>query len=375
MHISEKYRDLIQKEIDRLQKHEGKPKIQPQDIAIIRILQDMLRDDQLPWEKSFISPSVNVISKKQYSGINRWILPGGEYITFNQLMAYNKSHKTHFVIPKVTDEDKGYTRFMKSPFPVIHYNVKPPRDATEVEIKRHEDGKKVFGLYLDDKTNTFKVQPPASKSYFRVYNTIYIFDSETGEQFPRLNIEKYITLFEGDKIIQEYQKLSGVKIFYDTPGRCFYTRREDAIHMSPLGTFKPTKKNLDPVVEYYSTSFHEMVHSTGTKERCDRDCFLAEGRFGSMDYSMEECVAELGSALLLSELNVDHDKINKTLDNSSSYISGWLDFLLFSDKNDKYGKGAEKIMYAIRRAEKARNYILSWFKEIGSDSSNKVNDN
>ena len=368
MHISEDYRVQIQAEIDRLQNHVGKSKIQPQDIAVIRILQNILDEDQLPWEKSFVAPAVNVITKMQYSGINRWILPGGEYITFKQLVEYNKKNNKNFRISPVTDEDRGMTRLLKGSFPVVHYNVKPPREATEEEIKKHKAGKNVYGIYQDKDTGKFMIQPHATCSYFKVFNTIYIVDPDTGEAFPRLNIEKHNTLFTGEKIISEYKNLSGVKIIYDTPGRCFYSHNEDTIHMSPLDTFSRTKKNLDPVVEYYSTTFHEMGHSTGVEKRCNRECFKEWDGFGSLNYSMEECVAEMTATLLLSELKVDHNTIDRTIDNSASYIAGWLDFVLKRDKNDKYGKGAEKLIYAVRRAEKARNYIMSWFNECKSSS-------
>lgn len=367
MRIPEKYRNDIQQEINKLENHEGKQKIRPQDLAVIRILQNMLTDDQLPWEKSFIAPSMNVVSKKQYTGINRWILPGGEYITLKQLIDFNNKHKTNYRLPQIEDGDDFRTKIMKSPHIVMHYNTKPARKATKAEVARLEQGEKIRGSHKDEDTGVWMIQPPASSSYFRVYNTVHIKDPDTGKSFPRLNIEEHITLFSGEKILSEYQKLSGVKIVCDTPGRCFYTRGADTIHMSPLNTFQSTSKNLDPVVEYYSTAFHEMGHSTGTEARCNRECFKDWDGFGGKSYSVEECVAEFCAAMMLSELQVDHSRIDKTLDNSSSYITGWIDWIL-GDKDSKYGKGVEKLVYAIRRAEKARNYIMSWFDEVASSN-------
>ena len=364
--ISAEYREMLETEIKRLEAHEGKKKITPQDIAVIRLLRKMLDNDNLIWCKSFIAPSVNAITVTQYTGINRWLLDGGEYITFKQLLEYNKKHKTNFRLPTIEEGDDFTTKCLKSPYIIVHYNVRPAREPTESELKKITNGEKVYGAFEDD-AGKIMIKPPASSSYFRVYNTIYIADPDTGKSFPRLNIENYQQLIDGERIVSEYQKLSGVHIIKDTPGKCFFDRRSDTIHMSPLNTFV-SKRGIDPVVEYYSAIFHEMGHSTGIKERCNRECFVEWTGSQSKEYSMEECVAELTATLLITELNVDHSKIDMSVGNSAAYIQGWLTWLLAVDKDNRYGKGAEKLVYAIRRAEKARNYILSWCDELKSSN-------
>lgn len=100
--------------------------------------------------------------------------------------------------------------------------------------------------------------------------------------------------------------------------------------------------------EYYSTSFHESVHSTMKESRCNR----AEDRkgklvaFGSNEYSKEELVAEIGSANIMNILGIE---TSKSFRNSNAYIQGWLSKL----RND-----VKFIVSASSKAEKAVTFIL-----------------
>jgi antirestriction protein ArdC len=66
--------------------------------------------------------------------------------------------------------------------------------------------------------------------------------------------------------------------------------------------------------------------------------------FGSETYSREELVAELGSAFCCATLGLD----NSLLDNSASYIAGWLSSL----KSDP-----RAIVVAASQVQKAADYI------------------
>lgn len=101
--------------------------------------------------------------------------------------------------------------------------------------------------------------------------------------------------------------------------------------------------------EYYSTAFHELTHSTMAESRCNRksDCQIT--RFGDTDYSREELVAEIGSAMLCNCLGVENEKAFR---NSAAYIQGWLKAL---------NSDPRMIVWASSRAEEAAQYILGDF--------------
>ena len=98
--------------------------------------------------------------------------------------------------------------------------------------------------------------------------------------------------------------------------------------------------------EYYSTTFHEITHSTGHKTRLDRLQTGQIAAFGSEEYSKEELVAEIGSATLMNLLGIE---TVKTFRNTTAYIQSWLNVL----KNDN-----KFIVSASSKAEKAVNFIL-----------------
>ena len=108
----------------------------------------------------------------------------------------------------------------------------------------------------------------------------------------------------------------------------------------------PLKEQYQNINEYYSTTFHELAHSTGHKTRLDRLENGTVAAFGSEIYSKEELVAEIGSATILNTLNIE---TSQTFKNSAAYIQNWLQVL----KNDN-----KFIVSAASKAEKAVNFIL-----------------
>jgi antirestriction protein ArdC len=97
--------------------------------------------------------------------------------------------------------------------------------------------------------------------------------------------------------------------------------------------------------QYYSTLFHELVHSTGHARRLNRHSKFPNHKFGSADYSQEELVAEMGAAYLCGVCGIE----NETIDNSAAYIDGWLQKL----KNDK-----KFVLQAASYAQLATDCIL-----------------
>jgi antirestriction protein ArdC len=120
--------------------------------------------------------------------------------------------------------------------------------------------------------------------------------------------------------------------------RAYYSSEEDEI-------VTPLIEQFENVEEYYSTKFHEGIHSTGHKKRLARK-EVGSSSFGSNPYAKEELVAEIGAAMLCEEAGLDTTKCFK---NSASYVANWLQTL----KNDK-----KLIVSAAGRAEKAVKYIL-----------------
>lgn len=119
-------------------------------------------------------------------------------------------------------------------------------------------------------------------------------------------------------------------------GRAFYSPDRDHIQV-------PVREDFDSPEAFYSTLFHEMVHSTGHKDRLNRPRVQSVS-FGSELYSKEELIAEMGSTFLCAMTGISP----KVIDNQSAYIANWLKVL----KNDK-----RMVINASSASQKAVDYI------------------
>lgn len=106
----------------------------------------------------------------------------------------------------------------------------------------------------------------------------------------------------------------------------------------------PRREAFARAEEYYSTLFHELTHSTGAEKRLNRDGLRKIIRFGDHDYSREELVAEIGSAMLCAEVGISE----RVIENQAAYINGWLKTL----KGD-----ARAVVFAGAQAQKAVELI------------------
>jgi antirestriction protein ArdC len=72
--------------------------------------------------------------------------------------------------------------------------------------------------------------------------------------------------------------------------------------------------------EYYSTLFHEIGHSTGHESRVGRPGVATFDHFGSDRYSRAELVAEMSSAMLCAEAQIDP----AVIENQAAYLANWI---------------------------------------------------
>jgi antirestriction protein ArdC len=127
-------------------------------------------------------------------------------------------------------------------------------------------------------------------------------------------------------------------IDFGQSGRAFYSTAEDRIVM-------PQRSHFTSASAFYRTCFHEMVHSSGAKEKLNRWSELETHNFGREEYGFEELVAELGAAMLLAHAGLYEDMEEK----SASYLSNWKHALQADSK---------LIVKAAGAAQKAVDLIL-----------------
>lgn len=160
----------------------------------------------------------------------------------------------------------------------------------------------------------------------RVYNVFNIDQSNLKETRPELYEELWkanvrerpetngdVYSFPAmDEIIDRGEWLCPIRLLHQN--RAYFSPDKDEIVL-------PEKAQFYNGEAFYGTAFHEMVHSTGTEERLNRQNLNTS--FGSKEYAQEELVAELGSALVAKRYGM----LKTVKDESCSYLKNWLEKL------------------------------------------------
>lgn len=264
-----------------------------------------LEEGTVPWQKPWIGSgrAINYVSRKPYKGINTLLLDQpGEYLTFKQCESLGgkvkKGEKSNMIVFFTFSEHK----------------------------EKDTNG--------EDKITTFPVL-----KYYNVFHVTQCEGIKSKLEPPSPNADP---LADGEAIIDGYVSRSGVK-FEPTKGsdRAFYRPSEDRVVVPDISQYKI-------IEEYYSTSFHELTHSTGHSSRLKRFGEKNDGvaAFGDEVYSKEELIAEIGSSMLMSIAGIERPE---TFQNSASYLQSWLNVL----KGDK-----RLIVTAANAAQKAVDLIL-----------------
>lgn len=266
---------------------------------------EQLENNIIPWEKPWsgtIDGAFNRVSKKPYSILNQILLKyGGEYASSKQWKDLG-----------------GHIRKGEKSEIVVFWKMYP--------IKEKQD----------DGTEIIKTIPLLK--YINVFHISQVDGVEPLKQKVTHDIEP---IEKAEKILNDYWNRENITIEHVKGDKAFYSPMFDKIQLPLFEQFKQSE-------EYYSTAFHESIHSTMKTSRCNRQ----EDRkgkvvsFGSEEYSKEELVAEVGSAQLMNIVGIE---TTKSFRNSTAYIQSWLKVL----RNDN-----KFIVSASSKAEKAVNYIL-----------------
>ena len=262
-----------------------------------RIILEM-EQGNIPWHKPWIAKGkcISHSTGKPYSLLNQMLLgKPGEYVTFKQCQ-----------------QEGGQVKKGEKANMVVFWKWVEQKDEETEEVK----------------------QIP----FLRYFNVFHI------DQCEGLSA-KYEEALEcsakadqtSEIIIAAYIQESGVKVKHEECVNAFYSPLTDSVTLPLLEQFSET-------AEYYSTAFHELVHSTGHVSRLDR--LDKTAYFGNEAYSKEELIAEIGSAALVNHAGIE---TSASFRNSAAYIQGWLEVL----KGDK-----RFIVSAAGKAEKAVDLIL-----------------
>ena len=179
-----------------------------------------------------------------------------------------------------------------------------------------------------------------------VYGSSCVIGKADGLPYPLKARAKYpdidIPVTRLDEILDRYYSEEGIDYAEEEGSQSYYNPEDDEIRL-------PAKKQFTSAAGYLSVKAHETIHSTGAYVRCNREAFKKLGaKFGTMKYSREELIAEIGSALLLAAFGLDTEETRR---NTAAYCQNWLQQL---QNNPKW------IMTAAQLAEEAVEYIIQY---------------
>lgn len=269
--------------------------------AILDVIKGQLEAGTIPWRKTWNMPRPRNADNRSYSGINYFLLSFSGY------------------------EDPRWMTFNKA-------------QSLGGCVKKGEKGKHIVFFNFLEKTdsvsNAIKKMP-----ILRIYSVFNLAQVE-GVELPQLGEEKKV---EAESIVKGYRGCPKIEFGFESA--CYFPS-QDRVNMPSLSQFGSRD-------EYYSVLFHELAHSTGAKDRLNRKGIVNFDKFGTEQYSEEELIAEMTAAFLCAEAGIDN-----TLQNTASYIKGWLKFF---DSNPNV------LVSAASKAQKAANYILNKTEIVESE--------
>jgi len=286
------------------------------DVVNSKIM-ELLEQGTIPWRKTWNAASnspKNLVSMKEYRGINVFMLA---------CMPYSSAYWMTF---KQCQDKGGRIRKGEKSTPVIFWKWLDKRDAGND----------------DADTVTVNGKIPMLRSY-----SVFNWQQTEGIEPPpakETTVNTFTPLDRAEAII------AGMPLRPDI----HYVGNQPAYY--PLLDYVkiPKAEAFESPEEYYCTLFHELGHSTGHARRIGRKGILEPSYFGSHNYSQEELCSEFCSAFLCGHSGIEQ----KTLENSASYISGWL----------KAIKGNQKLLVtAASQGQKASDYILG--RQGGEDDN------
>ena len=271
------------------------------EIVTERMIEE-LKKGNIPWLKPWTGTKDGAYSRstgRAYSFINQMMLKHtGEHLTYKQATeaggSVRKGEKSELVV------------FFK-PYPV------KDTDASGKQVD------KIIPLLR----------------YYNVFHITQCDGIEAKHQPEEVKI--FDPIVEAESLKDEYISREGISYLEEVGNRAYYSPKLDAVKL-------PDRSQFDQVTEFYSTVFHELVHSTGHEKRLNR--LTKDAHFGNQEYSKEELVAEIGAAAILNKLNIESDS---SIKNNIAYVGSWLKAL----QND-----SKMIVYAAGKAEKAVNLIM-----------------
>ncbi len=279
----------------------------------------------IPWEQPWKSPRYtggpfprNFRTGRPYRGINIMLLWSSDYaspfwLTFNQ-----------------AKELDGTVRKGEKGTQIVFFKQLRTRKATEEQTSEEEDRRPPFVL---------------------TYHTVFNVEQCEGLTVPQIEMPSAPNAVEQNEaceaIVTGWENRPALHLTNESERRAYYRPSTDSVHM-------PVRQRFVDTAHYYSTLFHELVHSTGSERRLNR---TFGAHFGDELYSKEELVAEMGAAFLCALAGIANEHTDR---NTTAYLQSWI---------AKLEEDNRLIVHAAANAQRAVDSIIGTSFEIEEEST------
>ena len=296
----------------------------------------MLQEGKVPWHNEWLQYQIDFLTKRIYSGFNQlWLTLTMNFKRYKSpyWLGYKQVQKLKGKVKKGETGSRIYffSRYIPCNVQKMCGNCKEKKSCLKSDmIQATNKNEKI-----KDINTVYKICEDYEPMWKVILQSHVVFNIEqTTLEIPN-QTEEYMFDYSGiKKVLEGYTDIPPV---LEGGTRAFYNRKEDYIGM-------PIKRLFFSEEAYYSTLFHELVHSTGYEKRLNRKSLYSIK--GSEQYAFEELIAELGAMFLCLEAKI---KNKRKIENSAAYIQSWIKVLQ---------NNPDWIFKASRQAEKAVNYIL-----------------
>ena len=319
--------------------------VSPNDIYNMiteRVIELLEKDKGIRWRKPWAVTgeygvsATNYKTKTVYRGINNFML------NVIAVMVNKKAFDSpYFLSFKQVQDLGGKVKKKAKGHEVIYFSRS--YKITQEKPKLNYSSSNLIKYNAFIKKNANKINETAVKVVFPILKYYKVFSAD------------YIEGIDFKKIVEpEKSNLSKIEtaelIINHMPNAPELIREDkgDSAHYVPLldKVVMPKLNYFNNEQEFYSTFFHELIHSTGSIKRLKRNM---SGGFRSDSYAFEELIAEFGAIFLCSESGI----LYNTIDNSTAYIKGWKKQLIPILKKDN-----RFFFRSVSAAQKGADYIL-----------------
>lgn len=211
------------------------------------------------------------------------------------------------------------------------------------QVRKGEKASPIIFWSFPDKKKKDAGATSESKASFAFAKQYSVFNIEQLDgvpvELPFDGAEPFDPIVEAENIVSAFMASASHPTLAHGGSRAYFRPSTDHVQM-------PVQSSFLSAGGYYATLFHEFIHSTGIKSRCNRPELTGMTNFGDEEYSKEELTAEFGSAFLCAESGIANDE---RLANSAAYIQCWVREL----KNDK-----TLVVRAAQLAQRAASFVM-----------------